>query len=285
MNDIDALLRDFDAEPSAQLTPAETARSERLLTQITQCAQAAPARHTAARSAAVRRPARARRTLTSAGIAAALAFGVVAASQVFGHAAGPRTGQALAGSGLTSAELADWTATPTHPALTSPVVQRAVRSCIASFSGQSLAAFTRISDVDQRGSVITLMATDPASGITFWCMNASGHPVTSYVMNASYLPPLPTIGTTAVNALFYGWGVGPGTISEAFGQAGRDVTGISFKTTAGETITATVQDGFWSVWWPPNASNDHDFGGTVTWTIAGGATHTVPLAGLPTLRR
>ena len=70
-----------------------------------------------------------------------------------------------------------------------------------------------------------------------------------------------------------------GTISEAVGQAGGDVTGLSFKTLAGETITATVQDGFWSLWWPPAPANG-PFDGTVTWTTADGASHTAPLAGI-----
>jgi plastocyanin len=88
--------------------------------------------------------------------------------------------------------------------------------------------------------------------------------------------PLPAIGATAVNDLIYGFAVAPGTTSEAFGQAGSDVTGLSFKTLAGETITATVQDGFWALWWPPSRSYG-DVGGTVTWTTADGASHTASL--------
>jgi hypothetical protein len=55
MNDIDALLLGLDAEPGTQLTPAETARSERLLAQVTQCAPSALAQYAGARPAAVRR--------------------------------------------------------------------------------------------------------------------------------------------------------------------------------------------------------------------------------------
>jgi hypothetical protein len=102
--------------------------------------------------------------------------------------------------------------------------------------------------------------------------------VLAEVVNASYLP-LPAIGTTAVNALGSGFGIGSGTISEAIGQAGSDVTGVSFKPAGGRTITATVQDGFWSLWWPPSHSNG-PFDGTVTWTTADGASHTAPLSSI-----
>jgi hypothetical protein len=279
MNDIDALLLGLDAEPGTQLTPAETARSERLLAQITQCAPSSLAQHAGTRPAAVRRRPPARFALAATGIAAAAALvvGMVVGGQFLGHAAGHQTGQAQAPSGLTLTELADWTAVPGHPAVTSPVVRQAASTCLTSFV-RDAAAFTGISDVDQRGSVITLMATDPASDTTVWCMSASGRDVIAEVVNASYLP-LPAIGTTAVNALGFGFGIGSGTISEAIGEAGSDVTGVSFKPTAGKTITATVQDGFWSLWWPPSPSNG-PFDGTVTWTTADGASHTAPLASI-----
>lgn len=275
MNDTDALLLGLDAEPGTQLTPAETARSERLLAQITQCAPSSVAQYAGAWPAAVRRRLPARFALSAAGVAAAaLVVGLVVGGQFLGHAADQQTGQAQAPSRLTLTELADWTAVPGHPAVTSPVVQQAAGTCLTGFV-RDPAAFTDISDVDQRGSVITLTATDPASAVTVFCMSVPGRDVIAQVVNASYLP-LPAIGTTAVNVLGYGFGVGPGTISEAFGQAGSDVTGVSLKTMAGETITATVQDGFWSLWWPPNRSNG-DFGGTVTWTTADGASHTAEL--------
>jgi hypothetical protein len=278
MNDIDALLLGLDAEPSTRLTPAETARSERLLAQITQCAPSNPAQHAGARPTAVRRRPRARFTLSAAGVAAAaLVVSMVAGGQFLGHAGGHQTGQAQAPSGLTLTELADWTAVPGHPAVTSPVVRQVAGACLTGSVGDS-ARFTDISDVDQRGSVITLMATDPASGTKIWCMSASGHIVSAEVVNSSYLP-LPAIGATAVNALGYGFGIGPSAISEAIGEAGSDVTGLSLKTSAGETITATVQDGFWSLWWPPSPPNG-PFDATVTWTTADGTSHTADLASI-----
>jgi hypothetical protein len=278
VNDIDALLLGLDAEPGTQLTPAETARSERLLAQITQCAPASLALDGGARPAAFRRRPPARFALSAAGVAAAaLVVGMVAGGQFLGHAADHQTGQAQAPSGLTLTELADWTATPGHPAMTSPVVRQAAGTCLTGFV-RGAAASTGISDVDQRGSVITLMATDPASHTTVWCMTASGRDVYAQVVNSPQWP-LSVIGATAVNALGYGFGVGPGTTSEAFGQAGSDVSGLSFKTIAGKTITATVQDGFWSLWWPPSRSYG-DVGGTVTWTTADGGSHTAPLTSI-----
>jgi len=284
MNDIDALLLGLDAAPGTQLTPAETARSERLLAQITQCAPSAPVQDGGAWPAAVRRRPRTRFTLAAAGVAAAaLVLGMAVGGQFLGNTADHhQTRQAQAPSGLALTELADWTATPRHPAATSPGVRQAAGTCLTdsvrSHFIRDAAAFTRISAVDQRGSVITLMATDPASGTTIWCMSASGHNVFAQVVNSPQLP-LPAIGVTAVSAVAFGFGVGPSASIHTFGEAGSNVTGLSYKTIAGETITATVQDGFWSLWWPLSRPYDSDFfGGTVTWTTAGGASHTAPLA-------
>ncbi len=121
------------------------------------------------------------------------------------------------------------------------------------------------------------MVTDRASDTTIWCMNASGNDLYEQVVNSPQWPAA-TIGATAVNTLGYGLGgeAGPGATNEVFGQAGRDVTGLSFTTLAGQTITATVQDGFWSLWWPLRRSYD-TVGGTVTWTTADGASHTAAL--------
>jgi hypothetical protein len=276
MNDIDALLRGFDAQPGAQLTAAETASSEELLAKITRCAQEAPASHTMTRPIVVRSSWRARRTLWSAGIAAAVVVGVATGSQLVGHTADHRTGQAQGSSGLTLAELTAWTATPSHPAVTSPVVQQAADACLAAFPSLGAAMATDISDVDQRGSVITLMATDPASRTTVWCMTASGHALYSQIANSPG-----AISATAVNAQTYGWnGSGSDEISFAYGQAGSDVTGVSLTTPAGETITATVQNGFWSLWWPPKDTATGDLGAAVTWTTTGGATYSAPLTSL-----
>ena len=283
MNDIDALLLGLDAEPGTQLTPAETARSERLLAQITQCAPSTLAQYAAARPAAVRRPARTRFALKAAGVAAAaVVVGIVAGGQFLGHAAGHQTGQGQTASGLTVTQLADWTATPAHPAVTSPVVQQAADACLTGFPSLGAARAADISDVDQRGSVITLTATDPASATTVWCMTASEHAVYSEVVNSPQRP-LPAIGAGAVNLQSAGWsGSGPDETSFAYGQVGADVTGLSLKTPAGETITATVGNGFWSLWWPPKDSSTGDLGATVTWKTVDGASHTAPLMSLYT---
>jgi len=281
MNDIDARLRDFDAEPGAQLTAAETARSEQLLAQITR-SQEAPARHATARPAAMRRPARPRRARWAVGVAAAAAVvGAVAGGQFAGHAAGGQKGGAQASSGLTSIELADWTATPAHPPVTSPVVQRAADACLAGFAALRDARATDISDVDQRGSVIALMATAAASRTTVWCMTAAGLPAYSEIVSSPQRPPLVAIGPRAVNVQSYGWnGSGRGETSFAFGQAGADVTGLSLKTASGETITATVQNGYWQLWWPPRDISTGDLGATATWTTTGGASYSAPLLSL-----
>ena len=283
MNRIDAQLRRYDAAPKAPLTPAESARAEDLLTRIIDTPRPETLVHRR-----VRRPL----TLSLAGVAAAAAVaGAVVATQALGHGDSGARSQPGAHQEtvvVTAAQLATWTPVPTHPATTSPAVKQAASACLQGAKG---AADPRISDVDQRGDDLSLMATDPVSGQRWWCfgtpigtldrtfIDAPGHPLVGGP---------PAKGTVSVQQLLGSGGsggrAGSFLIGQAFGQVGAGVTSVTLTTAAGEKITATVQDGLWSLWWPAGSfgsSTDQKILGetidkaTITWTTADGTSHAV----------
>jgi hypothetical protein len=277
MTDIDALLRRYDAEPDARLTAAEAAHREWLLAQITSIPSAQGAPGARPRRAAVRRLARPRLVLgiTAAAVAVvAVAAGLAASGQGTGQA-GP----------LTRAELDGWTAKPEHPAASSPLARQAGTACAGGLSDSRVSGTSvDIVNVDQRGAVITVLAKNLRFGVLNWCLATSGGIVLSERISAPDAP-LPTIGADQVNLVTAGTdGFGSaGAVSEAIGQAGADVTGVTLETSAGELVTATVQGGFWSLWFPPGDSRS---GGldlanvTVTWTTSDGARHSAPALGI-----
>lgn len=282
MNRIDAQLRRYDAAPNTPLTPTESARSEELLTRIVDTPRAETLVHRR-----VRRPL----TLSLAGVAVAgVVAGAIVSTQALGHGdsvtkSQPGEQQAVV---VTAAQLATWTPVPTHPATASPAVEQAAEACLKGAKG---ASDPRISDVDQRGDDLSLMATDLVSGQRWWCF---GTPIGTVDRNFIDAPGYPLVGgtpasgTVSIQQLLGSGGSGGRSgsflIGQAFGQVGAGVTGVTLTTAAGEKITATVQDGLWSLWWPAGSfgsSTDQKILGetidraTITWTTADGTSHAV----------
>jgi hypothetical protein len=266
MSDIDSLIRRYDAEPSTGLTAAEAARAEELLTQII----ATPRGKVPVAVGGLTRP---RIAFGLVGVAAA-----VAAVTLGGHVVGPRTGSDAAT--LTSAELAAWTAVPTHPA-PSPAIEHTAAECLTTL-GIATGGTPAVSNIDQRGSVITLTATDPASRERAWCLATATGVVTSKLVDAPGAP-LPAIGQGEVNIQSEdAFAAGSAdVISLAYGEAGTGVTSVVVTTYAGVKVTATVQDGLWTLWWPGLLIVPRDLATeTVTWTTIGGVTQTAPATSL-----
>jgi len=55
-------------------------------------------------------------------------------------------------------------------------------------------------------------------------------------------------------ASWSGGDTGDGALTSAYGRAGADVASFALTTTSGERVEATVQDGWWAVWAPGEAS-------------------------------
>jgi hypothetical protein len=206
--------------------------------------------------------------------------GVATGGHIFGTMGGLLTGGSSSGGLLTTAQLADWKATPAHPGVTSPLVEQTAAACLDSLDITSTGGAPTISNADQRGGVITLMVTSSGSHKRGWCLGGSQGVVLSQLVDTPS-SPLPAIGTGSVNVQSEdSHGSGTDAISLAYGQAGADVTGLALTTPEGQKITATVQNGIWTLWWPPKDTSTGDLGGTVTWSTATGVSHSASVDSL-----
>ena len=283
MNRIDAQLRRYDAAPNTPLTPAESVRAEDLLTRIVDTPRAETPVHRRVSPAAYAQPRRGGRR-RSGGRRGRRHPGARPRRQRRQVAAGAHQETVV----VTAAQLATWTPVPTHPATSSPAVKQAASACLTGAKG---AADPRISDVDQRGDDLSLMATDLVSGQRWWCFGTPIGTLDRTFIDAPGYPLVggtPAKGTVSVQQLLGSGGsggrAGSFLIGQAFGQVGAGVTGVTLTTAAGEKITATVQDGLWSLWWPAGSfgsSTDQKILGetidkaTITWTTADGTSHAV----------
>lgn len=96
-------------------------------------------------------------------------------------------------------------------------------------------------------------------------------------MGVGILPPAPA--PAEINALATGstsWGgegQGEGAVTTAYGMAGPDIMSIEVTTSDGTRARASVDDGWWVVWFPGNAPVRDE----VTVTTTDGSTRTVDL--------
>lgn len=97
-----------------------------------------------------------------------------------------------------------------------------------------------------------------------------------------WTPPSPSCTAPIIRR--YSGCSGSFLIGQAFGQVGAGVTGVTLTTASGEKVTATVQNGLWSLWWPAgsfSSSSDQKIlsdtidKATLTWTTADGTSPTV----------
>jgi hypothetical protein len=265
MKDIDALLRRYDAAPNTPPTPADSARADELLTRIG---------NTPRTDTVVRMPARRRLLVLSlAGVAAASVAGAVVAAQSSSHSAShASTASApLSVKTITKAELDSWMAAPAAPS----AADKAASACLKGAKG---AADPQIDAVDQRGGVLTLLAKDPVSQQVWWCLDTpAGTYQGDFVTGPGWPVPAKPAAAGAVNMLASREEsqTNTGSLGYAYGQAGPGVTSVTYITQAGRKFTASVQNGYWNVWWPETASLPDDLDkATVTWTAADGTGHT-----------
>jgi hypothetical protein len=91
-----------------------------------------------------------------------------------------------------------------------------------------------------------------------------------------HLVDLPPAQQSALLAKLRGGGRGP----NALGQAGSDISAVSFTFTNGETVGATVENGWYFAWWPwtskPTSMIANTSSGTITSPVSGsGGVHDV----------
>ncbi|MCJ1714980.1 hypothetical protein [Curtobacterium sp. VKM Ac-2922] len=255
MSDVLETLRRHDPDPARSLTPAEADRAERLLRQII---ASPPALAVTTLGSSRSGPRRVRTWVLVGAITATAAVGGVA--MVNG---GPLTDlvHVLGGShtnpSLTSADIGSWTPTPsTVPSRVD--VHGLALQCLERPSDTTTPAATRadttITNVEQRGSVTSLIAASSTQGRRVWCLADASGVVTVELIDTTK-NPLPAISADRVELeTFQQHGDDDTGTMSAYGQAGSDVTALTV-TVPGRPATATaVDDGIWSLWWPASRS-------------------------------
>lgn len=171
------------------------------------------------------------------------------------------------GPGGQSPAYASWTPGPTVvDAETRAKAESACRASISESTGRlgdsgsdpSTAPTTRPEDfrtvaAERRGSFMLLaMAAD--DGSTQACFFDAGKPdrvagAGGSLATAGSEPPK-TLAPAQIEAAGGGMSSGPeGTYATAQGRVGADVTGVTLRT-AGQTVQATVSNGWFAAWWP-----------------------------------
>ncbi|MFE5339219.1 hypothetical protein ACFQ80_03290 [Isoptericola sp. NPDC056578] len=113
---------------------------------------------------------------------------------------------------------------------------------------------------EQRGDYTYVLLTgDSAIGECLVTTQASG--ATDVVAGDAVLRSVPgepgPRDVTTVQTGTASWSegdTGDGALTSAYGRAGSDVASFALTTTSGERVEATVQDGWWAVWAPGEAS-------------------------------
>jgi hypothetical protein len=215
-----------------------------------------------------------------AGSAAVVSFGVLSSGvgfhplQTLVHQSGGSASRAS----LTVADIGSWTAkTSTSPA--PDAVERLGVQCLDSLSdskGSSLgSADVATSNVEQRGTVTSLIASGGLQGTRAWCLAGDGGVVTAELIDAaaSRLPSLPS-GDLNLQTFGGSGSDGMATMS-AYGQVGTDVRSLTVTLPGLPAAAASVQDGLWSLWWPaPDMTGLPDLGDVrLAWTTADGVSH------------
>jgi hypothetical protein len=260
-------LRQLDAAPEVALTEAESARRDALLASV--LADREPTRAPrAARSQATRNW-----VLVGAG---ALAIAAVAVATLhLPQGVAPRI--PATNGPLPAVALASWTGTPTVLPAGAAAVQVPEKWCLDSMSsGPGASSIASITNVDQRGSVTSMIVT--RAGYTMLCIagpNSTGF----WELDGDPADAVPTLAATQLTIESAGGhGVGADGFNYVEGRAGAGVASISL-TESGRVFTASVSNGRWSAWWPDAAATG-ELTGSLTITATDGTTSTVPVTSL-----
>jgi hypothetical protein len=230
----------LDPAPPAAPDPAEHARREEMLQRI--LADPRPSRAITRGARRARGPVR-RLALTGGTI---LAAAVIAVALVAGLTL-DRADRAGSG-GLTGAELASWTGAPHRLDVHSATGRAGEHWCLGQLTSAPAAdRAATITNADIRGQVASLVIS--RAGYSFLCLTG-GDGTGLWETIADPDTPVATPGARQIildSAGSHGDGRTGYTYVE--GLAGRDVTAVTIHD-AGQVITATLQGGRWTAWWP-----------------------------------
>lgn len=195
---------------------------------------------TAARGTSFRR----RIVATTAVGAAAAVLAIALQSHVLTPASTSGAAGAPDASALSHDELASWTGTPTTLTATSKAGAAAIAWCEDGLASDSMAAAT-VSNLDQRGSIASMLVS--RGGYSSFCL-ADGAQKGMWEIANEPGSTLPAVSSTTID-LGSEDQHGTPAVNSAWGNAGDDVRSVVLHT-GGRTVTATVEHGFWTAWWP-----------------------------------
>ena len=203
-------------------------------------------------------------------VAAVGAAAAVVAVALHAHLPAPAASAAAAGSStsLSDVQLASWTGTPKALTASSTTGSAAATWCEHGLAADSSAAAT-ISNLDQRGSIASMLVA--RGGYSSFCIADGAGKGMWEIVNE----PGTTLPAVAATAIDLGSEDQHGTpaVNSAWGGAGTDVKSVVLHVD-GRTVTATVDHGFWTAWWP---------GATVPGTITAAVTTTAGATSTTTL--
>ncbi|MCJ1699982.1 hypothetical protein MT356_09635 [Rathayibacter festucae] len=256
------LLRSADAEPRTALSTAEVSRREALLVGIL-ADEEAPA------------PRCFRRKDWAVAGAATLLLAAAAAAAVIIVAPGLIPG---AGStGLNGGVLASWTGVPERILPDSPLGSGASRWCESSLDGvNSEAGPIALSHLDARGEAASMLFRQGES--VYYCLSAGSGG--GFWEMAEATPAEPLSGDAVQVASSGSHGSGDAAVAYAFGFAGADVASVVLHEDGVAPIVATLEDGFWTAWWPVADDLGAGPSGTLTVTTGDGASREITIESL-----
>ena len=184
-----------------------------------------------------------RRIVAVAAVGAAAAV-VAVALQTHVLAPAGTASAAASTSALTEVQLASWTGTPKALTASSASGTAAASWCEDGLAADSTAAAT-VSNLDQRGTIASMLVS--RGGYTSFCLTTGGEQGMWEIVNE----PGSTLPAVAATAIDLGSEDQHGTpaVDSAWGSAGADVKSVVLHA-GGRTVTATVDHGFWTAWWP-----------------------------------
>jgi hypothetical protein len=252
------LLRAHDAEPRTPLTAAEASRRDALLGEIWTSEEETAPRFFRPRDWAVAGAA----TVLLAAAAAAAVIVVV-----------PGLIPGISSAGLNRAVLATWTGIPERILPASALGATATQWCETHLDDVGA---TASSHLDARGDTASLIYREGDS--VYYCLSAGDGTGFWEAADAAPVGPLAADGVQIDSAGSHG--SGDTAVTYAIGFAGEDVESVVLHEEGVEAIVTTLEDGFWTAWWPSTDDLGGGPAGTVTITGRDGSSREVPIDSL-----
>jgi hypothetical protein len=268
------LLRPLDPAPASSLQVHESSRKNALLSEILSSPGLATTPPVGAH-APWRVRSRVRTRLAFASGALALGVATAGAIALLPHSSVDTSPVADTGT-LSDVSLASWTSSATALPAGDVTGTRATSWCQNAVQGGGGAGPLAVVSSDLRGSVSSVILD--RDGFSFLCFVGSDSAGLWQILASPDAPsPIaPSAGVTLEATGSSGNGATGYTYAE--GTAGSEVKAVTL-TDSSRTVSATVENGRWTAWWPTAAPHGA-LTGSLTVTTTDGSVTTIPSSGL-----